>query len=92
MATVFQDATKAARQVGDQVGQLIDEHFDPDYYTTDEYSDDDEYDLSAQQQWEELIEQITNLFSMVLFPLLGKVLGRRSAHMIWGRVANWWFV
>lgn len=55
------------------------------------YYSDSEYGLTAQQQWEESIEQIRGLVNLVLFPLLGKVLGRRTAHIIWHRFADWWF-
>ncbi|CAK7894286.1 mitochondrial import protein 2 [[Candida] anglica] len=67
-----------------------------DYDSEDyEYDSDDSssYDaLSAQQQWEESVKQITGLVNMVIFPLIGKLLGRRMAHVIWGRFANWWFL
>lgn len=49
------------------------------------YSDE----LSAQQHWEESLEQVNGLLTMVLFPLLGKIIGRRFAHGIWRRVALW---
>ena len=55
----------------------------------DEYS---EYALSAQEHWEESMKQLTMLFSIVIFPLIGKLLGRRFSKIIWRKVANWWFV
>ena len=63
----------------------------------DEYSDstsdeDSEYALSAQEHWEESMKQLTMLFSIVIFPLIGKLLGRRFSKIIWRKVANWWFV
>lgn len=54
-----------------------------------EYTDDSYYEVSAQEQWEESLRQVNALVSLVLFPLIGKVLGRRTSHMIWRRVANW---
>lgn len=69
-----------------------------DLYSTEEYTSDDEdyeYDslaeLSAQQQWEQSVDQITKLFSQVVFPLIGKALGRKFSHLVWGRVATWWW-
>ncbi|KAM9896994.1 hypothetical protein OXX80_001153 [Metschnikowia pulcherrima] len=60
---------------------------DSGYYSETE----SEYDVSAQEQWDESIKQITGLVNFVIFPLLGKLLGRRTAHIIWRKVANWWF-
>lgn len=60
---------------------------DSDYYSETE----SEYDLTAQEHWDESMRQITGLVSFVIFPLLGKFLGRKSAHIIWRKFANWWF-
>ncbi|KAM9924700.1 hypothetical protein OXX59_004344 [Metschnikowia pulcherrima] len=60
---------------------------DSGYYSETE----SEYDVSAQEQWDESIKQITGLVNFVIFPLLGKLLGRRTAHIIWRKVAKWWF-
>ncbi|KAL1574282.1 hypothetical protein MG5_05428 [Candida albicans P57072] len=67
------------------------EEYDDEYsdYTSDE---DSEYALSAQEHWEESMKQLTMLFSIVIFPLIGKLLGRRFSKIIWRKVANWWFV
>ncbi|KAK6197929.1 uncharacterized protein RJT21DRAFT_53410 [Scheffersomyces amazonensis] len=53
---------------------------------------DSEYQLSAQEHWEESIHQVRLLVNQIIFPLLGKVLGRRASHLIWKRVADWWFI
>ncbi|CAI5755717.1 unnamed protein product [Candida verbasci] len=59
-------------------------------YTSDDYDDDyDQQLLSAQQQWDESMKQIQSLLSFVVFPLIGKLLGRRFSKIIWRRVANW---
>lgn len=60
---------------------------DIDYYS----ETDSEYELSAQEHWEESIKQVTGLVHYVMFPLLGKFLGRRTAHVVWRRFAEWWF-
>jgi len=44
-------------------------------------SGDEEYQL-AQQEWEESLEQLAQIVSVVLFPFLGKWLGRRWSY--WG--------
>lgn len=49
------------------------------------YSDE----LTAQEHWEESLKQINALLSLVIFPLVGKILGRRFAHGIWRQVAQW---
>lgn len=55
---------------------------------------DSEYtELTAQEQWEESLEQINGLMNWIIFPLVGKVLGRRVSKIIWNRIANvWWAV
>ncbi|GEQ66735.1 hypothetical protein JCM33374_g398 [Metschnikowia sp. JCM 33374] len=72
-----------------EAGQLneIPAEEDSDYYSETE----SEYDLTAQEHWEESINQLTGLVHFVIFPLLGKFLGRKSAHIIWRKIANWWF-
>ncbi|KAL6454807.1 hypothetical protein SBY92_004278 [Candida maltosa Xu316] len=57
-----------------------------------DYSSDSEYELSAQEHWEESVKQLTMLFSIIIFPLIGKLLGRRFSKIVWRKVANWWFV
>lgn len=49
---------------------------------------DSEYALSAQQQWEESLEQITRLLKLVLIPYLGLYMGRFTARTIWRKVAE----
>lgn len=78
---------------------VFDTDTEVEYYSDPEYSDLDyldsesesEYGVSAQEQWEESIKQITGLVNYVLFPVIGKLLGRRTAHFVWLRFANWWF-
>ncbi|KIY70971.1 hypothetical protein CYLTODRAFT_328811, partial [Cylindrobasidium torrendii FP15055 ss-10] len=41
--------------------------------------DSDEYEL-AQQEWEESVQQLQQLFSFVLMPVLGKYLGRKWSY------------
>ncbi|KAI8092788.1 uncharacterized protein BX664DRAFT_328156, partial [Halteromyces radiatus] len=43
----------------------------------DDYSEDSEYDAEA--QWEENIAQLNALCSLVIFPFVGKWLGRKCS-------------
>ncbi|KAK6460310.1 hypothetical protein DFJ63DRAFT_248423 [Scheffersomyces coipomensis] len=61
---------------------------DSDYSSSEE----DEYQLSAQEHWEESINQVKLLVNQIMFPVIGKILGRRFSHLIWRRIANWWFI
>ncbi|SCW04228.1 LAFE_0H08900g1_1 [Lachancea fermentati] len=64
------------------------EEVDPLAYDYDYDSDEDDYEsqlLSAQQQWEESIEQLNQVLNWVLLPLIGKFLGRRTALRLWKR-------
>lgn len=58
----------------------------------DYYSElDSEYNLLAQEQWEESLKQIEGLVNFVLMPLIGRLLGRRTADIVWRHFANWYF-
>lgn len=88
MATLVQDTANAAHQIEHDIHDTFtsDEEYDYDYET------DSNYELDAQQQWEESLTQIEGLFSMLLFPLIGKALGRKFSHRIWKHIADWWYV
>lgn len=73
----------------DNEGQSGDESEEEDEEDDFEY-DTDEIDgifesqlLSAQQQWEESLEQLNKVLNWVLLPLVGKFMGRRVAKMLW---------
>ena len=50
--------------------------------TSDGSYDSDEEDRLLEQEWQESLEQLQQLFSIVLLPWVGKFLGRRWSH--WG--------
>ncbi|PAV22184.1 hypothetical protein PNOK_0214100 [Pyrrhoderma noxium] len=50
----------------------------------DGYSSDEELRL-AQLEWEENLQQLQLLISVVLMPYIGKWLGRKWAHTIYAR-------
>ena len=52
-----------------------------DSFISSDDSDDEEHRL-AQQEWEESLEQLAQIVSVVLLPFLGKWLGRRWSY--WG--------
>ncbi|KAH3901936.1 Mim2p SCDLUD_001721 [Saccharomycodes ludwigii] len=50
-----------------------------------EYDNDNKSILlrQAQEEWEQSLQQLSEALNWVIFPLLGKFLGRRCAHNIW---------
>lgn len=68
------------------LADLLMEESDLDYYLECDW----DY-VTAQEQWEESLRQITGLVNHVLLPLLGKFLGRRTAHVAWRHFAEWLF-
>ncbi|CEP63245.1 Mim2p LALA0_S07e05754g [Lachancea lanzarotensis] len=66
-------------------------HEDDDDEYSDLYTEDidfEEHLLTAQQQWEESLEQLSQVLNWVLLPLIGKYLGRRTALGLWKRVVT----
>ncbi|KAI8377480.1 uncharacterized protein BYT42DRAFT_345965 [Radiomyces spectabilis] len=50
------------------------------------YEDDDSYyDYDAEREWEESKEQISSLFSLVVFPFAGKWLGKKVSFWLYSR-------
>ncbi|KAF7799248.1 hypothetical protein EIP86_010480 [Pleurotus ostreatoroseus] len=47
--------------------------------------DEDEEERLAQLEWEESLEQLQDLFALVLLPYLGKWMGRRWSHWAYAR-------
>ncbi|KAI3392370.1 hypothetical protein diail_5758 [Diaporthe ilicicola] len=43
----------------------------------------------AQKEWEESLEQIQLLLTMVVVPFAGKYLGRKFAYWSWARYMEW---
>ncbi|OGE54571.1 hypothetical protein PENARI_c006G10909 [Penicillium arizonense] len=62
----------------------------PSESTTDSDLDTLSDDFSdAEAEWQESIEQLELLLSMVLVPFIGKYLGRRCAYWSWTRFMQW---
>ncbi|KAI9471846.1 MAG: hypothetical protein EXX96DRAFT_622035 [Benjaminiella poitrasii] len=47
--------------------------------------EDSLYSYDAEAEWEESKEQISTLFSIVVFPCIGKWLGKKFSYWIWAR-------
>ncbi|KAI1826067.1 hypothetical protein F4861DRAFT_537425 [Xylaria intraflava] len=52
------------------------ESFESDYY-------------DAQKEWEQSLEQLQLLLTMILIPFAGKYLGRKFAYWSWARYMEW---
>ncbi|KIJ26126.1 hypothetical protein M422DRAFT_192602, partial [Sphaerobolus stellatus SS14] len=50
--------------------------------SSDDY--DEEYRI-AQREWEESVEQLRNILSIVIMPFFGKWLGRKWSHWAYNR-------
>ncbi|KAI5922692.1 hypothetical protein F4810DRAFT_247833 [Camillea tinctor] len=50
-------------------------------------SEDDDYD--AQREWEQSLEQLQLLLTMILVPFAGKYFGRKFAYWSWARYMEW---
>ncbi|CAG98670.1 Mim2p [Kluyveromyces lactis] len=64
-----------------------------EYDSEEEYDSDviDEYERQlsdAQREWERSLEQLWQAVTWIILPLAGKLLGRRTAGIIWRKVMN----
>lgn len=62
---------------------------DEDTYETQElYTDEEDslYDYDAEAEWEESKQQLSTLFSLVIFPFVGKWLGKKFSF--WGELSS----
>ncbi|KAI0206797.1 hypothetical protein F4808DRAFT_454715 [Astrocystis sublimbata] len=57
--------------------------------TTTESFDSDEEDYDAQKEWEQSLEQLQLLLTMIIVPFVGKYLGRKFAYWSWARYMEW---
>ncbi|KAL2846966.1 hypothetical protein BJY01DRAFT_247024 [Aspergillus pseudoustus] len=48
-----------------------------------------DFSSDAEAEWQESIEQLELLLTMVLVPFIGKYLGRRCAYWSWTRFMEW---
>ncbi|KAF9455028.1 hypothetical protein P691DRAFT_770119 [Macrolepiota fuliginosa MF-IS2] len=55
-----------------------------DISSASSYDSDEEYRL-AQEEWEESLQQLKQLVSVVLLPFVGKWMGRRWSHWTFAR-------
>jgi hypothetical protein len=52
----------------------------------EQYDDDSFYSSDAEAEWEESKQQLNALFSLVIFPFVGKWLGKKFSF--WGKQAR----
>ncbi|KAI1809541.1 hypothetical protein GGS20DRAFT_571511 [Poronia punctata] len=57
--------------------------------TSTESFDSDEDDYDAQREWEQSLEQLQLLLTMILIPFAGKYFGRKFAYWSWARYMEW---
>ncbi|CAO3633305.1 unnamed protein product [Cunninghamella echinulata] len=62
------------------------EDYDPEEINNHKTNNDYSYDAEA--EWEETKQQVNTLFSLVIFPFVGKWLGRKCSFWIWSRWTN----
>ncbi|KAI0535069.1 hypothetical protein GGR58DRAFT_480338 [Xylaria digitata] len=55
--------------------------------TSESFVSDDDYD--AQKEWEQSLEQLQLLLTMILIPFAGKYFGRKFAYWSWARYMEW---
>ncbi|KAI2639083.1 hypothetical protein GGS26DRAFT_373116 [Hypomontagnella submonticulosa] len=55
--------------------------------STESFISEDDYD--AQREWEQSLEQLQLLLTMILVPFAGKYLGRKFAYWSWARYMEW---
>ena len=48
-----------------------------------DFCSENEFESDADEEWQESMEQLEQLLSMVIIPFMGKFLGRKCAY--WGR-------
>jgi hypothetical protein len=54
--------------------------------STESFHSDDDYD---QREWEQSLEQLQLLLTMILVPFAGKYFGRKFAYWSWSRYMEW---
>lgn len=69
-----------------QVEEETDDDSDDSVYT---YSTDLSRSQKIDEEWDNVLSQLDLIVAIVLIPLLGKFLGRKFAHKIWGVCASW---
>lgn len=64
--------------------------YDDDYGSeTDSEFENDIYINDAQRQWDENMKQIETAVFYVLCPVVGKMIGRKTAQSLWARFVTW---
>ncbi|KAI9301788.1 hypothetical protein BJ944DRAFT_270950 [Cunninghamella echinulata] len=77
-----------SREPEDYDPEEINNHNTNDGYYYDDEDDYTDYSYDAEAEWEETKQQVNTLFSLVIFPFVGKWLGRKCSFWIWSRWTN----
>ncbi|KAI8981738.1 hypothetical protein BDF20DRAFT_862932 [Mycotypha africana] len=64
---------------------LDDDELNVEQYSTQEDDENSLYSYDAEAEWEESKQQINALFSVVVFPFVGKWLGKKFSFWLWAR-------
>lgn len=63
--------------------------YDDEGSETDSEFENDIYINDAQRQWDENMKQIEVAIFFVLCPVVGKIIGRKTAQSLWTRFVTW---
>ncbi|KAG0640636.1 hypothetical protein HOY80DRAFT_792667 [Tuber brumale] len=61
----------------------------PSFSSHDSGSDYDDDEGDAEAEWQESLQQLELLLSMVLVPFIGKWVGRKCAYIAWSKFMTW---
>ncbi|KAI4149952.1 MAG: hypothetical protein LQ340_004340 [Diploschistes diacapsis] len=61
----------------------------PDSAPSDSIDSEDERMEDAEREWEESLQQLELLLTMVVVPYVGKYFGRKCAYWAWARFMEW---
>ncbi|GME91141.1 hypothetical protein B5S28_g3873 [[Candida] boidinii] len=98
---IFEQRSKFLENVSDTVADYENSKINSDACNDEEDEDDDDDDddnsdytfktdllRDPQKEWEENLAQLNTLLNFVLIPIVGKVLGRRFANIVWRKIAE----
>ncbi|KAF4631307.1 hypothetical protein G7Y89_g6832 [Cudoniella acicularis] len=78
---IIQDASPESSYDQDDVDSL------PSSIATSDVDSEEESD--AQREWEESLQQLELVLTMVIVPFFGKYLGRKVAYWSWAKYMEW---
>lgn len=99
---IFEQSSKFLENVSDAVADYENSKINSDTCNDEEDEEEEEDDdddnsdytfktdllRDPQKEWEENLAQLNTLLNFVLLPIVGKVLGRRFANIVWRKIAE----